>query len=222
MFAGVIKQQHLSDPKIRFYLSFWKNMTLILIYSIALNSLDTNFQPLKDGWVLVEGLILMIHIDICLISTLRQLHGYLIPNLNPPSRLESTKFQPFGADNPIIPCVYLLTSHVYLALHLTMALRGWIRLHEMKNLQAGKFSTAVFGIVGVLSVLNTARLAGSITFHYLYDRRSNPLSELPSPISWRRRRRRRVWHREVYFLGRPCRVSKQAVLQTLDPVHYFM
>lgn len=213
MLGRVIKL-HLQNPKIRFCVTLLKNTTLIAIYSINISSLDVNFQPSKGGWAFAEILLLMIYVDMYLVSTLRRVHGYFMPSYGP----RKPSFQPFGTDEPVTTWVYLLASHISLALHLTMAIRGWMRSQEVQTFTVGvPFATTMFGILGCLSVLNAVRLAGSIISHFLNDRRPNPLSELASPVP-----RRQVWRLHVHVLGRPSRVSREAVFQALDPAHYFM
>ncbi|KAM7192410.1 hypothetical protein V8F20_008870 [Naviculisporaceae sp. PSN 640] len=219
MLGRVIKH-HLQSPRVLFCLSLLKNNSLIAVYSININSLDVNFQPLQDGWAFAEILLLMIYVDVYLVSTLRQLHGYLMPSYVP----RKASFQPFGTNEPVTTWVYLLASHIYLALHLTMAIRGWMRFHEIQTFTVSMpFTTTMFGVLGLLSVLNALSLAGSIISHFLNDRRPIPLSEVASPVPWRRPLlERQVWHPHIHVLGRPYRVSREAVFQALDPTHYFM
>ncbi|KAM7221167.1 hypothetical protein V8F06_003342 [Rhypophila decipiens] len=131
--------------------------------------------------------------------------------------------------------VYLLASHIYLALHLILGIRGWMRYHELKMLQVkgvvSVFSTGMFAILGTLSVINTLKLMTSIIYHYLTDRRPNPLSELPSPVPryfpdpsvpLLQRQRRQARYRRLDEPGRLYRVGKEAVLRVLDPARYFV
>jgi len=192
-------------PVVQRALQALKNIVLSVLYSCLLVLFTIYYAKKKygRGWAITLLFNLGLSTGVYLFRAYQGLFGY-----GSAAAIIRPVFQPFG--DVLTSCVYLVVGCCWLALHLAVGMTHlWEYLFGPRPSDEG---LAVRGMIGIMSLLHAVRAVVSILYHYIWDRRANAASEIPSPVPGGVRR----------ALSPHYRFRRKEVFRVLDPAHYFI